>query len=65
MTNQKNIFVDQSSRLSKLKQQTISSGKKHYLPKYENSNNVINKALLNVRSSGYMVPQKVINRFNK
>lgn len=41
MTNQKNIFVDQSSRLSKLKQQTISSGKKHYLPKYENSNNVI------------------------
>ena len=59
MLNQKKTFIDQSSRIERIKQETINFDKKNHKPSIENGRNVIRKALTSTRSGGYVVPPKV------
>ena len=65
MNSFKKTFVDQSSRIEKIKQDAINSGKKNFLPPFEKTGNTIKKALATTRAGGCIVPPKVVHRFNK
>lgn len=65
MNSFKKTFVDQSSRIEKIKQDALNSGKKNFLPPFEKTDNTIKKALSTTRAGGYIVPPKVVHRFNK
>lgn len=63
--NHSKTFIDQSSRIQKIKQDALNLGKKNYLPPFEKTDNTIKKALTTTRSGGYIVPPKVVNRIIK
>jgi hypothetical protein len=61
MNKKISLFSDQSSssRIDKIKQEALQSGKKDYVEKNNTDTNVGIKALAKLRGSGYVVPPKV------
>ena len=64
MNQQKKTFVDQSSKIERIKQETLDFAKKHKVAPFEKSNTAF-QSLSKVRSSGYVVVPKCFNKISK
>ena len=64
MNKQKNTFIDQSSRIQRIKQETLDFAKKNYVAPFEKSN-IAFQSLSKLRSSGYVVSPKGLYKISK